>query len=38
MEKGLQVGLFNVIRNNVYWFGGLPNEVAPMMVLVNWRY
>jgi hypothetical protein len=38
MEKGLQVGLLNVIRNNVYWFGGLPNEVAPMMVLVNWRY
>lgn len=38
VEKGLQVGLLNIMRNNIYWFGALPNEVAPMMVLVNWHY
>ncbi|MFO7830440.1 MAG: hypothetical protein R6V18_00490 [Desulfuromonadaceae bacterium] len=38
VEKGLQVGLLNVIKNNVYWFGAMPEQVAPMMVLVNWRY
>ena len=38
VEKGLQVGLLNVMKNNTYWFGGMPREVAPMMVLVNWRY
>jgi len=38
VEKGLQLGLLNVIQDNVYWFGGMPNEVAPMMVLLNWRY
>lgn len=38
VEKGLQVGLLNIMKNNVYWFGAMPEQVAPMMVLVNWRY
>ncbi|MFA5701873.1 MAG: hypothetical protein WC913_11415 [Desulfuromonas sp.] len=38
VEKGLQIGLINIMKNNVYWFGGLPEQVAPMMLLVNWRY
>ncbi|MDY0212525.1 MAG: hypothetical protein RBR06_05930 [Desulfuromonadaceae bacterium] len=38
VDKGLQIGLINVIKNNVYWFGGMPEQLAPMMLLVNWRY
>ncbi len=38
VEKGLQIGVINVMKNNTYWFGGMPEQVAPMMVLVNWRY
>ena len=38
VEKGLQIGLLNIMKNNVYWFGAMPEQVAPMMVLVNWRY
>lgn len=37
-DKGLQIGLINVIKNNIYWFGGMPEQLAPMMLLVNWRY
>ncbi len=35
---GGQIGLVNVIRENTSWFTGLPNELAPAMVLVNWRF
>lgn len=34
---GVQIGLVNLIPQNE-WFGGLPNELAPGMVLVNWRF
>lgn len=37
-ENGLQVGLVNIMNNTKKWFGNFPNEVAPVMVLVNWRF
>ena len=36
-ETGVQVGLVNLIPQNE-WFAGLPNELAPGMVFVNWRF
>ena len=38
MEAGLQVGFLNLIVENRQWFGGLPNELAPAMVFVNWKF
>ena len=38
MEKGLQIGLANIIRRNHKWFGEFPDEVAPAMVFVNWKF
>lgn len=38
MGKGLQVGLVNIIRNNDKWFEEFPDNVAPAMVFVNWRF
>jgi len=37
-EKGGQIGIVNVISENEKWFTGLPREVAPAIVLVNWRF
>lgn len=37
-DKGLQVGLINIMNETRKWFGNLPNEVAPGMVFVNWRF
>lgn len=37
-DAGVQIGLVNIIRQNPSWFGELPNELAPAMVLVNWRF
>lgn len=37
-DKGLQIGLINVMNQTKGWFTNLPNEVAPGMVLVNWRF
>jgi hypothetical protein len=37
-EALVQVGLLNIIRTNDSWFGDFPNEVAPAMVFVNWRF
>lgn len=36
-ETGVQVGLVNLIPQN-RWFTGLPDELAPGMVIVNWRF
>lgn len=36
-ETGVQIGLVNLIPQNE-WFTGLPNELAPGMILVNWRF
>ncbi len=35
---GVQVGLVNIIRDNRVWFTNLPEELAPAMVFVNWRF
>jgi len=37
-DRSLQIGLINVIAQNGYWFENWPDEVAPGMILVNWRY
>lgn len=34
---GVQIGLVNLIPDN-RWFSGLPNELAPGMIFVNWRF
>lgn len=35
---GLQIGLINIIKENQVWFENLPGELAPAMILVNWRF
>jgi len=37
-QKGVQIGLINVMNETRHWFTNLPHEVAPVMVFVNWRY
>jgi hypothetical protein len=37
-DKGLQVGLINVMKSTQGWFTNLPDEIAPVMVFVNWRF
>jgi hypothetical protein len=34
----VQVGILNIIRTNDSWFGDFPDELAPAMVFVNWRF
>ena len=36
-KTGVQIGLVNLIPSN-RWFSGLPNELAPGMIFVNWRF
>jgi hypothetical protein len=36
-KTGVQIGLVNLIPSN-HWFSGLPNELAPGMIFVNWRF
>jgi hypothetical protein len=36
-ESGVQIGVVNVIPSNP-WFSGLPEQLAPGMVFVNWRF
>lgn len=36
-DTGVQIGLINIIRPNTVWFSHLPKELAPVMILVNWR-
>ena len=36
-ESGVQIGLVNIIPENRF-FTGLPNGLAPVMVIVNWRF
>jgi hypothetical protein len=36
-DPGVQIGLLNLMPENV-WFDQLPNELAPGMILVNWRF
>ena len=37
-ERGVQVGLINVMKSTQGWFTNLPDEVAPAMIFVNWRF
>ena len=37
-DAGVQIGLVNIIRQNTAWFSGLPEELAPAMIFVNWRF
>jgi hypothetical protein len=36
-QTGVQIGIVNIIAQNK-WFDNFPNEVAPGMLLVNWRF
>ena len=36
-KTGVQIGLVNLIPDNP-WFTGLPDELAPGMVFINWRF
>jgi len=36
-ETGVQIGLINLIPSNT-WFTELPDELAPGMIFVNWRF
>lgn len=37
-ETGVQIGLANILPENREWFTGLPEELAPAMVFVNWHF
>ncbi len=37
-NAGVQLGLVNIIRTNAHWFTQLPEELAPAMIFVNWRF
>lgn len=37
-DNGLQIGLVNLISQNTAWFKELPQEMAPGMILANWRF
>ncbi len=36
-ETGFQFGFINIIQKNKKWFSNFPNEIAPFMILINWR-
>lgn len=35
--SGVQIGVVNIMPQN-RWFAGLPDELAPAMILVNWHF
>lgn len=37
-ENGIQVGLINIMNETAGWFDGFPTDVAPAMILLNWRF
>jgi hypothetical protein len=37
-EVLVQIGFLNIIRTNDIWFSNLPDEMAPAMVIVNWKF
>jgi hypothetical protein len=40
-EKGdsaVQIGLVNIIRENQLWFQEFPRNLAPGMIIANWRF
>jgi hypothetical protein len=36
-ETGVQIGVVNLLPRN-QWFAGLPDELAPGMVVINWCF
>lgn len=36
-ENGLQIGVLNIMNETDQWFDNFPEEVAPGMILLNWR-
>lgn len=36
-ETGIQIGFVNIIPRNA-WFTRFPDEIAPAMVILNWRF
>ena len=36
-NSGVQIGIINLIPQNE-WFTGFPSELAPGMIIVNWRF
>ena len=36
-DGALQIGVVNVIQENLVWFSDAPHSLAPAMVIVNWR-
>ncbi len=37
-DKGVQVGFVNIMKKTKEWFINFPDEIAPVMVFVNWRF
>jgi hypothetical protein len=37
-ENGIQIGLINIMNETPGWFDGFPTDVAPAMILLNWRF
>lgn len=37
-DAGIQIGFANIILENKVWFSNLPDELAPGMIFVNWRF
>ena len=38
VKTGIQFGLINIIDGNKIWFKDFPRSLAPIMILVNWRF
>jgi len=36
-QTGVQIGLINIIPHNA-WFTRFPDQIAPAMVILNWRF
>ena len=36
-DQGVQIGFVNIMNQTKNWFKGLPDELTPAMVFVNWR-
>jgi hypothetical protein len=36
-KTGVQIGFINVVSQNKTWFSNFPNEIAPVMIFINWR-
>lgn len=37
VKAGVQIGVLNIMPENA-WFSGLPDELAPGMIFVNWHF